>query len=184
MFTASRLGLNSMGKIYIEENHAYQIDLRKADWSIELHPIYRDAHLDLADVDYICELDGKILLLEYKNAKIAFEKGFRAAAQFNPYQDDKVANIARKFFDSFFYLAAHKKKCPVRYIYILEWPKGDAFARKMLREKIAKLLPFRLQMQENIKPLIIDDFQVMSIGEWNQIYKDIPISRYIPEEIK
>ncbi|WP_302609366.1 hypothetical protein [uncultured Mitsuokella sp.] len=171
-----------MGEIYIEENHAYQIDLRKADWSVELHAIYRAAHLDLADVDYICERDGKILLIEYKNAKLAFENGFRAASQFNPYRDDKVANIARKFFDSFFYLAAHQRKRPVRYVYILEWPKGDAFARKMLREKIAKLLPFRLQMQENIKPLIIDDFQVMSIDEWNRAYKDMPISRYVPEK--
>ena len=92
-----------MGEIYIEENRAYQIDLRKADWSIELHPLYRNTHLDLADVDYICELHGQILFIEYKNAKIAVERGFTQAAQaFNPASDEKIANMARKFFDSFF----------------------------------------------------------------------------------
>ena len=167
-----------MGEIYIEENRAYQIDLRKADWSIELHPLYRITHLDLADVDYICELHGQILFIEYKNAKIAVERGFTQAAQaFNPASDEKIANMARKFFDSYFYVASHHQKSPIHYIYILEWPKDDVMTRKMLREKIAKKLPFDYQKQEHLTPLLINEFQVMSIEEWNQVYTDAPISR-------
>lgn len=167
-----------MGKIYVEENGAYQIDLRKATWSVEVHSVYRNTHLDLADVDYICELDGEVLFIEYKNAKLAFEKGFRRAAEsFNPASDAKIANVVRKFFDSYFYVTSHHKKQPIHYIYVLEWPKGDVMTRKMLREKIAKRLPFYYQQVEKLQPFVIEEFQVVSIDEWNQLYKNAPISR-------
>lgn len=170
-----------MGEIYIEENGAYQFDFRRAEWVVELHSLYRDIHLNLADVDYICELHGQILFIEYKNAKLAYKKGFRAAEAFNPASDSKIGNMARKFFDSYFYIASHHEKQPIRYIYILEWPKGDVMMRKMLREKIVKLLPFQYQQQEHLKPYVIEDFQVVSIDEWNQMYTEVPISRYIGE---
>ncbi len=166
-----------MGEIYVEENGLYQLDLRQAAWSLELHSLYRDSHLDLADVDYICELDGEILFIEYKNAKVAFEKGFRAAEVFNPATDKKIDNMARKFFDSYFYLASHHNYRPIHYIYILEWPKGDVMMRKMLREKIVKKLPFRYQREESLKPPVIEEFQVLSIDEWNQKYENAPLLR-------
>ena len=166
-----------MGDIYIEENGAYQIDLREADWSVELHPLYRETHLDLADADYVCELDGKVLFIEYKNAKLAFENGFHAAEAFNPASDKKIANIVRKFFDSYFYVASHHVKKPIQYIYVLEWPKGDVMMRKMLREKIAKHLPFTYQQVEKLHPYVIETFQIVSVDEWNQMYKNAPISR-------
>ena len=166
-----------MGKIYVEENGLYRLDLSRAAWSIELHPLYRDSHLDLADVDYLCELDGEILFIEYKNAKVAFEKGFRAAEAFNPAEDKKIDNMARKFFDSYFYLASHHDYRPIHYIYILEWPKGDVMMRKMLREKIVKKLPFLYQRKETIAPLVIEEFQVLSIDEWNQKYQKAPLTR-------
>ena len=98
-----------MGEVYWEENHDYQIDLRNAAWSLELQPLYREYNLSLADVDWICEFNGNILLIEYKNAKLPFERGFRAAENFNPYSDERVANVVRKFFDSFFYIEAYQK---------------------------------------------------------------------------
>ena len=88
-----------MGEVYWEENHDYQIDLRNAAWSLELQPLYREYNLSLADVDWICEFNGNILLIEYKNAKLPFERCFRAAENFNPYSDERVANVVRKFFD-------------------------------------------------------------------------------------
>ena len=166
-----------MGEVYWEENHDYRIDLRKAELSVELQPLYREYNLSLADVDWICEFNGTILLIEYKNAKLPFERGFRVAENFNPYSDDRVANVVRKFFDSFFYIEAYKRKRPVKYIYILEWPKGDVVSRKMLQDKIAKFLPFRFQQQEKLSPLLIEDFRVVSLDEWNTLYADMPISR-------
>ena len=49
--------------------------------------------------------------------------------------------------------------------------------RKMLREKIAKRLPFYYQQVEKLQPFVIEEFQVVSIDEWNQLYKNAPISR-------
>ena len=59
-----------MGEVYWEENHDYRIDLRKAEWSLELQPLYREYNLSLADVDWICEFNGNILLIEYKNSSL------------------------------------------------------------------------------------------------------------------
>lgn len=173
-----------MGEVYWEENRDYQIDLRKAEWSLELQPLYREYNLFLADVDWICEFNGNILLIEYKNAKLPFERGFRAAENFNPYSDERVANVVRKFFDSFFYIEAYQRKRPVKYIYILEWPKGDIFSRKMLQNKIAKFLPFRFQQQEKLSPLLIEEFRVVSIDEWNTMYADIPILRCDDDKVE
>ena len=100
-----------MGEIYWEENHYYQIDLRNTEWSLAPQTLYRNYNLSLADVDWICEFNGEILLIEYKNAKLPFEKGYRAAENFNPSSDESVAKIVRKFFDSFFvYNVISKKK--------------------------------------------------------------------------
>ena len=95
-----------MGEIYWEENHYYQIDLRNTEWSLAPQTLYRNYNLSLADVDWICEFNGEILLIEYKNAKLPFEKGYRAAENFNPSSDESVAKIVRKFFDSFFYITS------------------------------------------------------------------------------
>lgn len=173
-----------MGEIYWEENRYYQIDLRNAKWSLELQPLYREYDLFLADVDQICEFNGEILLIEYKNAKLPFEKGYRAAENFNPSSDESVAKIVRKFFDSFFYITSYQRKRPVKYIYILEWPKGDIVSRKMLQDKIAKFLPFRFQQQEKLSPLLIEDFRVVSIAEWNAMYSDMPILRCDDDKVE
>lgn len=138
-----------MGEVYWEENHDYQIDLRKAEWSLELQPLYREYNLFLADVDWICEFNGNILLIEYKNAKLPFERGFRTAENFNPYSDERVANVVRKFFDSFFYIEAYKRKRPVKYIYILEWPKGDIVSRKMLQKRSQNFCRFVSSSKRN-----------------------------------
>ena len=173
-----------MGEIYWEENHYYQIDLRNTEWSLAPQTLYRNYNLSLADVDWICEFNGEILLIEYKNAKLPFEKGYRAAENFNPSSDESVAKIVRKFFDSFFYITSYQRKRPVKYIYILEWPKGDIFSRKMLQNKIAKFLPFRFQQQEKLSPLLIEEFRVVSIDEWNTMYADIPISRCDDDKVE
>ena len=170
-----------MGEIYIEENHNYQFDFREADWSMELQPRYRRANLELADVDYILEYQKRLILLEYKNAKIAWEQGhFNDALKFNPHSDSMISKVAHKFFDSWFYLSAHRCKRPVTYIYILEWPKGDGVTRRNLRNRIERILPFRFQKMEAPIKGIIDEFSVLSIKEWNQRFCGLPIT-YIGE---
>ena len=165
-----------MGELYIEENGYYQIDLRQTEWSLPLQTHYRAAHLPLADVDYIFQYQGNLILLEYKNAKLPYEKGYTAAEKFNPASDTKIANISRKFFDSWFYLAAHQYKKPVTFIYVLEWPHADVMLRKALRNKITKVLPFAFQRLEQLKPNVIDEFSVLSIDEWIRRFALLPIT--------
>lgn len=54
----------------------------------------------------------------------------------------------------------------------------------MLREKIVKLLPFRFQQQEKLSPLLIEDFRVVSIDEWNAMYADMPILRCDDDKVE
>lgn len=169
--------MRNMGEIYVEESGNYQIDLLRSDWSLQLQPHYRNANIELADVDYIFQYHNRVILLEYKNAKLPSEQGFRTADQFNPNSDKKIHNIAQKFFDSYFYISAKRYKRPVTYIYVLEWPHGDVTMRKALRNKIAAKLPFRFQQEEHIGQHIIDEFAVLSIEEWNQRYRELPITR-------
>ncbi len=166
-----------MGEIYVEENGYYQLDLRQADWSLVLQPHYRAANLPLADVDYIFQYRGQIVLMEYKNAKLPYELGYRAAADFNPASDKMISNIASKFFDSWFYTSAHGFGQPITYIYVLEWPHADSITRKALRNMIAKVLPFRFQQLEQLPVDVISEFSVLSIDEWNHRFTTLPITR-------
>lgn len=52
-------------------------------------------------------------------------------------------------------------------MYVLEYPGSDKVTRKMLRNKISDLLPFKLQNLPQIKEKLIHDFEVLSINEWN-----------------
>lgn len=54
----------------------------------------------------------------------------------------------------------------------------------MLQNKIAKFLPFRFQQQEKLSPLLIEEFRVVSIDEWNTMYADIPISRCDDDKVE
>lgn len=108
-----------MSEVYIEESGNYKIDLLRSDWSLQLQPHYRNANLELADVDYIFQYHKHVFFMEYKNAKLPAEQGFRVANSFNPNSDKKIHNIAQKFFDSYFYISAHRYKRPVTYIYVL-----------------------------------------------------------------
>lgn len=165
-----------MDGIYIEENRNYQFDFRNADWAIELQPHYRGAHLELSDVDYVLQYHGEVILLEYKNAKIAVAQGHAGAKNFRPNSDEKISQIARKFFDSWFYLSAHRHRRPVTYIYVLKWPNGDVVMRKELRNRISRILPFQFQKQEAPIKGIIKEFAVLFIDEWNQRFQELPIT--------
>ena len=46
---------------------------------------------------------------------------------------------------------------------------------------LAKRLPFELQKQNHFPMKMIDELNVMSIGEWNKKYPQFPITRLIEE---
>lgn len=67
---------------------------------------------------------------------------------------------------------------PVKYIYVLEYPKGDIVTRKRLRNRMKQKLPFELQNNIGIGEKLIEKVDVLSIAEWNahEEYGKYPIT--------
>ncbi|MGB8453164.1 MAG: hypothetical protein WCD89_12655 [Anaerocolumna sp.] len=158
----------------MEENGAYQLDCSTAMWSTDqMHNLYHSSGTFLCDSDFIAETSEFVLLIEYKNANLPNAANPGA---FNPSVPKKIDNVARKFYDSLHYLSLERKSKPVKYIYIVEYPNAGVTDRKMLRNAIANKLPFKMQIGKAGK--LIENFEVMSISEWNSHaeYSKLPLA--------
>ena len=149
--------------IFTEENGVYQIDCSAAIWATDqISSLYHAEGTFLSDVDFAIETPDHLLLVEYKNASIS---GAVNPQAFQPSSAKSVDKIARKFYDSLHYLQMEEKCKPVKYVYVVEYPNAGKTDRKMLRNLIAARLPFK--MQKGKKGRLIEDFEVLSISEWN-----------------
>ena len=158
----------------IEENGRYVLDCHNALWATDkIHSTYQQAKVRLNDVDFVLETEDLLILVEYKNAKIS---GAAHPETLNPHEDKRVNLIWRKYFDSLHYLALNGRTKPRHYVYILEYPNGDETARKRLRMRIKKDLPFSLHTVLGIESEVISAFSVLSIQEWNdhELYGRFP----------
>ncbi len=168
-----------MGKLLIEENGVYSIDCGAAVWATDrMHEDYHNAGIHINDVDFLIENATHIFMVEYKNACIANAKNSDA---FRPMEDKKISIITRKFYDSLHYLRLLDKSKPVQYIYVLEYPNGDAITRKRLRNRLKMELPFSLQESVGNGKKLIERVDVLSIDEWNadSAYGIFPIKRVL-----
>ena len=159
-----------MEKIFVDENGEYGLDYSQALWaSDQIHQVYHDAKVQLSDADFAIENTDSILLVEYKNANTqkAKELSYKTK-EFNPMEDNKFKSVIRKFYDSYHYLYLLGKNKPVRYVYVVETPKGDSTMRRRLRERMKTQLPFALQKSLNTGIKMIEQVDVMDIKEWNQ----------------
>ena len=159
----------------IEENGRYALDCHNALWATDqIHAAYQRAKVRLNDVDFVLETENLLILVEYKNAQIC---GAAHPELFNPHDDKRADVIWRKYFDSLHYLTLKGKTKPKHYVYILEYPNGDATARRRLRVRIKKDLPFLLHTELNIDSEVISEFSVLSIQEWNdhEVYGKFPL---------
>ena len=162
------------GRTFLEENGIYQIDFTAALCSTnQIQAEYHSAGLFLSDVDFVASTEEYVFLVEYKNASVS---GATNPAAFRPHEEKRVDSVARKFYDSLHFLTVNGNRKPVKYVYIVEYPNADASTRKMLREKIAKKLPF--EMQKGKVYSLIEDFDVVSIAEWNEDaeYSQFPLT--------
>jgi len=151
--------------IYLDENKTHKIDLREAASSIgNLHDIYKSHNMHNAfnDVDWIAETDDEILLIEFTHyeRREHLHTGDRAEA--------KHLQITKKFYGSAFYLLACGKHEAMDFIWVVESPFLDSFARKHYRNRIKKLLPFKFQRLPQIKVELIRNFHVYSVSDWNE----------------
>lgn len=166
-----------MNKVFVEENGVYQIDCTKALWATDaVYEIYHNNKVSLLkDIDFIVEEDRNIILMEYKNGNNP--KAIAHGNYYNPNNADSIKKIAEKYFDTLHYLNLMGKDKPRHYVWVLEYPNGSSVTRKMLRNKIMKLLPFQLQTSLSDKVKLIESFDVLSIAEWNENYTQYPINK-------
>lgn len=166
-----------MKNIFIEENGVYSIDCSNAIWATDkMHEDYHNAGIHINDVDFLIENTTNIFMVEYKNACTANAEKPDA---FHPMEDKKISIATRKFYDSLHYLRLLDKNKPIQYIYILEYPNGDATTRKRLRNRLKVELPFVLQDNIGNGNKLIERINVLSIDEWNtdSIYGNYPLRR-------
>lgn len=159
-----------MEKIFIDENGEYGLDYSKAVWATDqMHQIYHDSKVQLADADFVLEDTESIMIIEYKNAntKRAVELSYKTKP-FNPVDDNKFNSVIRKFYDSCHYLYLLGKFKTVQYIYVIEAQNSDSTMRKRLRDRMKTQLPFVLQQNMNTGIKLIDKVDVVSIKEWNE----------------
>lgn len=155
-----------MKMMLTEENGVYQFDCTKALWATnEIRDQYFNARIHvLKNADFIIETEDELLIVEYKNATIHNA----ANPQAFHLNDDKMRDsLARKYYDSLPYLQLRGKNKPKRYIIIIEAESSDTTMRARLRERIAKELPFVLQCKMATGINILEEFEVLSISEWN-----------------
>ena len=149
-----------------EENGVYQFDCSKALWATnEIRNQYFNAKIHvLKNADFIIETEKELLIVEYKNATISSAVKPQA---FNPLDDKMRDSLALKYYDSLPYLQLKGKNKPQRYIYIIEAANSDSTMRARLRDRIAKELPFVLQSNMATGRNLLEEFEVLSIAEWN-----------------
>lgn len=164
-------------RIYVNENRKFQFDFTAAKWATDqLNKKYQKIDFVLSDLDFIAETDKEILLIEYKNADV--ENAANPGAFVQKLKDDKhYKSMAMKFYGGLIYLHTSGKRKPCRYIYILECAAAGSTERLRIRAKIGSKLPFELQKESEFKQRMIENFEILSIEEWNSdpVYGQFPI---------
>lgn len=164
--------------VFVDENKQFWFDFSKALWaSNELNDKYKKIQSVLNDVDFIVETDQNILFIEYKNSDVTGAANPQAFA-IKITSDKHYMQIAKKYYGSILYALACNLQKSYRYIYILECALAGSTDRLRLRNKIGAKLPFQLQKGPEFKLRLINDFEILSISEWNAnpIYAQFPIS--------
>lgn len=164
-------------QIYTEENGRFSIDCSTANWSTdELNAIsHKYTNSLLCDVDFVIEDDSFVYLVEYKNSEV---KNAPDAKKFDPLGEDKLNNVARKFYDSIHILNLMGRVKPRKYVYVVEFANGNSTSRKGIRNRLKKRLPFQLQEYIGDHSMqMIYSIDVVNIEEWNanKIYGRFPI---------
>ncbi|WP_159881806.1 hypothetical protein [Paenibacillus puerhi] len=165
-------------RIFKEENNLYQFDFSNAVWATdELNQMYRKISSILSDVDFIAETDQEIIFMEYKNADVENAANPGAFVQ-KLKSDEHYRSIALKYYGSILYALVSGRNKPYRYVYVLECAAAGSTERLRIRTKIRSKLPFDLQNGQEFSRRLIEDFEILSIEEWNNnpIYGRFPIT--------
>lgn len=154
-----------------EEHGHFRINCRAAKWKTgKIHDMYHACGLPdyLNDADFVIETETNLLLVEYKNASIPEAVAHAKEGQeYNPLERTKFQKIVRKYYDSLHYLRLVGNEKPVHFVFVVEYPKGDATSRRALRNRLKDSLPFELQKRFNQGVQLIKEVAVVNMAEWN-----------------
>lgn len=167
--------------IFIDENKNYKINCCKAINLIEINTFYSELGGLLCDVDAVLELKSEVVFLEYKNSKIT-DANHPKRFDDKLTTDEHYRKIARKYYDSIIYINTllELKSKQFKYYYVLESNLADPIIRKRLAGKIKNKLPFEIQKKlPRLSKKLIDDFKVLSMKEWNNLFKDFKFEKIV-----
>ena len=172
-----------MPGILREEHKHYGIDCKNAIWATnEIKEFYNKCGVNaLSDADFAIEMSDGLLLIEYKNAIISEAREHvstnKEGKEYNPTDDTNFNKLVKKCYDSLHYFHLFGKEKPIHYICVLEYSKGNSTSRKVLRNRLKKQLPFRLQDSVGTGIKLIESVDVVNIDEWNNhaVYGQFPI---------
>jgi len=167
-----------MNKVFTDENKTCMVNFTAAQSAVaDLHDKYYRSGLtdNLSDVDWVVETDDTILLVEYKN--FAAENARNPEAFTEQVSNGKlIEKLRKKYFGGAFYALSLQSSKPISYICVIEADKFDDVLRKRLCAKIKRGLPFELQKFSEVKAVLISDFKVLSIAQWNEQYSMFKMS--------
>lgn len=160
----------SSRKYYIEENKKYKFEF--ANFNVyEYHELAQQTTI-LSDVDFVVDMDDKLLLIEYKNA--AIEGVVNPDSFINKVKTQEFYEIiAKKYYNTLFLHWAcerNKNEMPIEYVLIIEHPAIDGRLRRQLRQKIYNQLPYKLKDKLEIKREVLPKFEVLNLDEWQHNY--------------
>ncbi|MBQ6887640.1 MAG: hypothetical protein IJN54_09030 [Lachnospiraceae bacterium] len=165
-------------KILQDENGKMKFDFSNALDVFEPHVLASMYSEYLSDVDFVVEDKEKLICLEYKNANVrnaSNPEAFQKKLAEEPFWK----RLARKFYGTMFLVWASEKNPsdkPVQYVFLMETNPGmDDALKKKIVAKMPSHLPFAYQKEGEIKRRVIDEFLLVNLDEWKEIYPQYPI---------
>lgn len=167
-----------MEKVIMDENGHYTFDFSGCIEISQYHDIANQSKLN--DVDFIAEMESKILFIEYKNSDVpgsSNPNGLFEKRKNNPHEFNR--NLINKFLHSLIVLWAECKNSgnkPIHYIFIINEGLVDKKVRAKIKKMLENNLPFKLNEESTIKKEIITYVDVVNLDEFKQKYSEIPVN--------
>lgn len=174
-----------MKKVYEDENHTTEFDFSAALSVFEPHKLAAHHSEYISDVDFVVESEEVLFFVEYKNGNIVGAANPEAFA--DKLKRGSLANVLiKKFYGTLLMVLVTDKNPsnkPIKYMCVIEAGNGiDEVMMKKLRNKVYAGLPFDYKNIEEIKVPVIDQFEVVSLSEWNTKYTKYPVRVKSAEE--
>lgn len=165
-----------MEKFIRDENGHFTFDFTQSIDVYQYHNIANSSKLN--DVDFVAEMETRILFIEYKNSDVPGTSnlnGIYEKRRNNPTEFNK--NLINKFLHTLLILLAEGKNPdnkPIHYILIINEPLIDRKIRGKIKSMLSRNLPFNLR-GGTITKEVITAVDVVDLDEFINKYPEIPV---------